>query len=513
MTKVVVFCFISLFVCTLTFASMNDSSFILPAYSQKISLDFKGADIRDVLKVFSKQIGSNFILDKDVPNIQITVLLNEVPVEEALKKILSVNALDYTYDETLNIFVVKQRSSVDKKLVTRVYQLHYASVDSSKMNSLSGSSSSAGVGGSAATSTGSSSSLKATVSVVLTGKGKVLDDPRTNSLIITDEEDNFPQIEALIAKLDVPLKQVLIEVEMLDVTKSTSDQMGAKFSLGGTITGAGLAQNHYFPFRSDNIYEKYVDSGDKTTVTASGGITSSSESTVFPKTYTSGTMDFSQTQLMLKFLKSQTDTKSLARPRIITPDNETAVIQIAANEAIGVKVVTTGSTNSVQSKEPERALVGTYLQVTPQINAMTNEITLTIDPKVVQNVKNNIDGTEFGNAEERSVHVKLRVPDGETVVIGGLLRNDNSKTIDKVPFLSAIPVIGRAFTYKSSAGSNRELMIFLTPHILDNDLSVDRTLNKDKQKNAQIREQLLQDSRSSIIDQEMDKINPALLRK
>jgi len=110
----------------------DNSSFILPAYSKPISLDFKDADIKDILKIFSQQIGSNFILSDKVKAKSVTVFLDKVPVEEALAKILTANGLSYRFDQGSNIFIVDLKDDTDR-LATHVYPLKYATVPSSKV--------------------------------------------------------------------------------------------------------------------------------------------------------------------------------------------------------------------------------------------------------------------------------------------------------------------------------------------------------------------------------------------
>jgi type IV pilus assembly protein PilQ len=481
-------------------AEGQDSSFVFPQYSKKVTLDFKNADIKDALKIFAKQIGVNFVINEGVQDKKITVYLDNVPVEEALEKVLSANGMAYDFDASMDLFTVKASPVADEdKPVTRVFHLRYATVDSSQLkkttDSSSGSSSS-GSSASGASSSGSSSgssedsTLVKTLSGVLTDKGKIVDDARTNSLVITDVQGNFPAIERLIARLDVPVKQVLIQVEMLDVSKSAVDQMGAKFNLAASFS-AGSKQD-FFPFNFDNMVGK------------------STKYTAEAMTATPGLIDFSGSTLALKFLKSQADTRSLARPRIVTNDNETASIQLSSNEAIGILSSTTaiGSSGSSSSILPERAQTGVWMTVTPQVNELTNEITLVVLPRVVDaNSKVKIGTSQFANTEERSVKVSLRVPSGKTIVIGGLLRRASSDDRTSVPFLGSIPLLGAAFRSKDTASGERELIIFLTPTVLDTDQETIPELKKDLERKDTIREPSSPNVRNGLIDIEMDRVN------
>jgi type IV pilus assembly protein PilQ len=432
------------------------TSFILPQYSKQISLDFKEADIKDVLKIFSQQIGSNFIVSDKVKDKKITVFLDKVPVEEALAKILSANGLVYRFDQGSNIFMVDLKDETEK-MITRVYPLKYASVPSAKILSTftiasddeAGSSS----GGSSSSSSSSSSSgsgatggILDAMEPVLGKDGKIAVDERTNSLIITDAESNFLAIEQTIAKLDVPVPQVLIQVEMIDTSKSVLDEMGVKF--GNTLYSAsGLGgRNYFFPLNDGKMLAKQGTDA----------------------AYTSGTFSGEDFSAILQFLTTKTDTKSLARPRILTMDNQTAQIKISSNEVVGVTRTSAGSdATAAVTETAERMETGVILTVTPQVNLLTGDIMMAVSPKVIE-VKQSVLG-DFMDPETRGAKVMMRVHDGETIVLGGLLRSSKETTVTKIPILGDLPFVGRAFRHKMQNQRSRELLIFITPHIISGD--------------------------------------------
>ncbi len=426
----------------------TDNSFILPQYSKRISLDFKDADIKDVLKIFSQQIGSNFIVSEKVKEKNITVFLDQVPVEEALSKILIANGLVYRFDQGSNIFVVEPKDETEK-IITRVYPLRYATVPSSKMLStftISDESVSS-EGGSAATAASSAGGILNAITPVFTKVGKIAVDERTNSLIITDVEKNFPAIEQTLAKLDVPVPQVVIEVEMIDTSKTTLDEMGVKFANTlYKVTGIP-GRTFFWPLDQSGILSA-------TDVAAK---------------YTPGTLDGSIFSAMLQFLNTKTDTKTLARPRILTMDNETAQIKISADEVIGI--TRSGSTaNSDYTESAERMETGVVLTVTPQVNLLSGDIMMAVSPKVVDVKPSTIgassETTKYMDPETRGAKVMMRVHDGNTVVLGGLLRSSKETTLVKVPILGDIPFVGRLFRHKYKSQKDRELLIFITPHIV-----------------------------------------------
>lgn len=448
-----------------------------------ISMDFKNAQLADVLKIFSQQSGLNFIAASDISDKKINLYLDKVPVEEALERILSANSLTYELKQDSNIFVVKKLTQPDLELMSRIYPLRFASVSSSKINSTLGSSDSssesggsgeggasggasggsAAAGGSSAAE-GASSGIMDAVKSVLSNAGSVIEDSRTNSLIITDIPAQFPNIEQVLAKLDVRIPQILIEVEMLDISKNTADLLGAKWGdTFGELTGSSKLLA--FPFNANNGFQTKdkIQPED-----ADDGVT-----TFYPSL---GNISFTNLKLAIQFLKTQTDTKSLARPHILTLNNETAEIKIETDEAIQIDSTTDAETNQTTTTVI-RSNTGVSLRVTPQANLLTNEITLAVEPSVIEAKPSNLvsSDAQIKDPEKRGSKSLLRVKNGDTVVIGGLLRSDVDDTRTSVPGISKIPLVGAAFRHKNKSEQQRELVIFITPHIVDEDMDSSQT--------------------------------------
>ncbi|MBI3618219.1 MAG: hypothetical protein HY210_08405 [Candidatus Omnitrophica bacterium] len=420
-----------------------------------ISMDFKDAQLTDVLKILSQQSGMNFIASQEASGRTISIYLDQVPVEEAMERILSGNALTYELKPGSNIFVVRPSDRPARRLITRVYRLKYATVKSSSLKKTLSVSQTTG-GASPASGSSADEGVAAAVKAMLTPDGKIIEDSRTNSLIVTDIPVQFPLIEQTIARLDVRVPQILIEVEMLDISKITADLIGAKF--GDTpFTFNGAERDTLYPFdrnkamanagKSANQGFKFGEIGDE---------------------YRVGTLSFAGLNLTLQFLRTQSDTKNLARPRIMTLNNETAEINIKTNEAIGIASVTTSSNGTSNSiSQAERVETGVFLRVTPQADVENSEITLAIEPKVIQARSGQTFGSQtFKDPEERGTKSILRVPDGDTIILGGLLRTNVEETKTSVPLLGKLPILGAAFRHKDKSESQRELVIFITPHII-----------------------------------------------
>jgi type II secretory pathway component GspD/PulD (secretin) len=423
--------------------------YLISTTHKTISLDLERANLVDVLKMLSQQTGLNFISTEAVRERKITLYMENVPLKEAMDTIFKANNLTYDYYPEANIFVVKEMGKPTIELKAKVYYLKYARVKSSRLekeikNKMTEEDSEEET----STEEGTQDTIKSAVEKVLSEFGKVTEDPITNSLIVVDVPSQFPIIDEVINKLDIPLPRVMIEVEMLDVSKNLIDKLGFKFGtnsvdgLYATYTGGSRTSVFPFPHRLAG--------------TQKGSLTL-------------GTLDLSSFGAIMQFLTKDSSTKFLARPKILTLSNETAEVNLTVNEAIGVTTTTTEGGNTTQ--EVEREETGTKLRVTPQVNPYTKEITLFVEisNKETKESTLSISGLTSGklqNPEERGTRSVVRLKDGETLIIGGLIRREKENTVTKVPLLGDLPVIGKFFSFKDKNTQERELLVFLTPHII-----------------------------------------------
>lgn len=439
--------------------NIDTSSPFLPQNdSRKISMDFQDAPLVDVLKIFSQQSGFNLVTSEDLRDRLVTVYLDNVSVEEALTQVLKANSLTYEIQSESNIYIVKPLTRPEVELITRVYNLKNSTVANAKLNNILNISisteeaSASGARNSSGGAEGPTEGISAAIRTILTPRGQIVEDPRTNSLIITDIASNFAMIESALARLDVPIPQILIEVEMLEVSKESTDAIGLKLG-SQPLVFTGAQRLMIYPFRqNDEIAQGFTFEDPE---------------------FTPGSLDASGLTAALQFLRTQSDTKNLARPRILTLNNETAQIRISTDEAIGIKdQQSSGGSLSTSSIEAERHETGVILTVTPQANVETSEITLAVIPKLIVARTGGTFTTSTGrqitfkDPEERGSQSILKIRSGETIVLGGLLRNDDTKTVTKLPILGDIPLIGGAFRHKAQTKSDRELIIFITPHII-----------------------------------------------
>ncbi len=446
------------------------SFFLISLFSQKIlaapelpfndpdltiSMDFDGARLNDILKLLSMQSGLNFIASESVKDRKITLFLDKVAIRSAMEKLFKANNLTYELDEDSNIFIVKDWGKPQLETVTKVFYLKYASVESSNLEKEKKSAMEEDSSTSSSTKE-EESGILIILEKMLSTNGSVVEDRRTNSIIVTDIPSRMQQIEKVVAEIDVPQPQIMLEVEMLDVSKNTVDKLGFNWASAGSFSLSVISAARYttFPFsafKTTSPDNKIIQSGD--------GYGDDR-----------GVVTFSNLGLTLDFLRTLTDTKSLARPKILTLNNETAEIKITTNEAIGLSTSTTGSSSetTTTTKAAEREETGVSLKVTPQINTDTGEITMFLIPTVSEaKLGATFDDVQYKDPEVRSTKSTVRIKDGETIILGGLIRTELSQSETKLPIFGDMPIVGALFRHKNAdINRERELLVFITPHII-----------------------------------------------
>lgn len=471
--KKIILTILSLLLIPLNIALPLDNTYgdyLLAGTQKLISLDLEGAKLVDTLKMLSQQTGLNFVSTEAVKERTFTLYLEKVPLKEAMDIIFKANNLAYEYYPDANMFVVKEMGKPTIELKTKVYHLQYVRIKTTRQQkeidvimepqsptTTSGSSSSSG---GSSSSSGSSSSdqadtkesgIKNVVKNILTEFGKVTEDPITNSIIVVDVPSQFPIIDEVIKNLDIPVPKVMIEVELLDVTKGLVDQIGFKY--GQTLGSNDFQVNYSGPARATAFpLGKYTKGATPATP------------------FTFGQLDVQNFSMLIQALSTDNTTKVLARPKILTLSNETAEINLTTDQAIGINSTVTET--GVSTTTTERRETGTKLRVTPQVNKDTGEITLFVEVFNRNTTESDLTLTSTAegkilNPEERGARTVVRLNNGQTLLLGGLINNSSTKTITKVPFLGDIPFIGNAFRYKDDDRAERELLVFMTPKIIE----------------------------------------------
>ncbi len=444
--------------------------FLISSFDKKVSLDLESAQLVDVLKMLSQQIGLNFVSTEAVRDRSLTLYPEGVPLKEAMDIIFKANNLDYDFYPESNIFVVKEMGKPSIELKTKIYNLKYARIKSSKVETELKAKMKPEDEEDEEDTGVEEVGIKSAVQNVLSESGRVTEDPITNSLIVVDVPAQFPIIDEVVAMLDVPIPKVMIEVEMLDVSKRTIDSLGVNWPQAIAALDMTLTQRATsFPFGDSRMGN---NSGNDSTILM-GDATPSGWSNV-----SWGTNHFGPTiltvvgaELVLNFLRTQTDTKFLARPKILTLSNQTAEIRITTDEAIGI-TKTESETGDI-TFDIDRAETGTKLRVTPQVDGSGGDITLFVEMVVKEAKDSGFAATsasfitgDIKDPEERSATAIMRLKDGQTLFVGGLIKTEVSDTNTKVPILGDIPILGRLFRHKSKDVQERELLVFLTPHVI-----------------------------------------------
>lgn len=476
----------------------------------------KSAPLTTFLDIISAQSQVNFIISDDVIGKQITVFLRKTTVREALEILLRVKGLTYQRIGKSNTYIIMKRTSTQPNMVTKIYTLNYIPLIplTEKENELniggaSGGESSSGGNyqfntgrqGNGGQQNGGMSGgndsdnainiIKILRSVLSKRYGSIAVDPRTNSIIVTDIPEVFPQVEQIIAELDKKAPQILIEARIVEINTDRLNELGIEWggSRGELAYFAGPARLTDWPLRpgifSGDNWKYFFPSSPKIDATTSGTASNSSSSggssggggvdSIFSTGKTSpngvyyGVFSLAQLQAIFRALISRGEARYLGTPKIVAMNNKTSIITISKEAAVASQttVVSAGGSAGSSSTGVERKTIGLTLKVTPQVNK-EGYITMLVQPQYsdVTSSAITIQGANVLDPITRGALTMVRVKNGQTVVIGGMLSSTEQKIVKKIPLLGYIPVIGWFFTSTSIRRTNTDLVIFLTPTIL-----------------------------------------------
>ena len=438
----------------------------------------KGAPLSTFLDVVSAQSKVNFIITEGLEAKTITVFLRKTTVREALELLLRVKGLTYQRIGRSNTYIVQKRSAEMPNLITKIYTLNFiplipitsagdemASITSQDVSSGGGvinlQEEDKKSGGNSGGNKENPIAVIAIVKSVLSVKhGKLAIDPRTNTLIITDVPEVFPQVEYIISELDKKTPQILIEAQIVEINTDRVNELGiqwggtngqlASFTGPSRLTDYGLRPGFFSGDQWKQFFPKVSASAD-----GKGDITP-------------GVLSLAQLQAIFRALISRREARYLGKPKIVAMNNKTAIIQITEDAAMGTTSQVSGGITGTSSTGVERRRVGLTLKVTPQVNK-EGYVTLIAQPSYSNAVEAGVtgaDGAKIMNPLSRGASTMVRVKNGQTVVIGGMLSSNEDKIVRKVPLLGYIPIIGWLFTSVSSKRTNTDLVIFITPTIL-----------------------------------------------
>ncbi|MFH0771786.1 MAG: secretin N-terminal domain-containing protein [Candidatus Omnitrophota bacterium] len=451
----------------------------LPLFAQDktISLDVENMNIEAVLKIIAEQSGFNIVISRNVIG-EVTVKLANVTIYQALDTVLKTNNYAYSIEDgVINVYSYQDTQQQERfvNLQTKVFTLAYTNV----------------------------SDLRRILLSIKTARGRIEINEKNNQVIVTDTPDKVKEIESALKQLDqeteikkykllyskaadietkllqiipkekgdiyvdertnsvivraTPVilnnlddfmegwdtqhKQVLIEAMILEVTLDATTKFGINFESKDT----------------DGKHPSLVDFASKFAVNlASGGPGG---------VFTLGSLTADEYALTIEVLKSDANTEVLSSPKVTVIDGESANILVGSSEPYSV--ATTDPVTHLIVQDVRYVDVGVKLDVTPQIGE-DEYVTMKIHPEVstarrVAEVDNVVakDTTQADST--------MMVKNGETVILGGLIKNSKIKTVNKVPILGDIPLIGLLFKNRSTEDVKKEILVFITPHILTND--------------------------------------------
>ncbi len=446
-------------------------------------IQFQDVPITTAIENLARQAGINYLIDPKIgygqpdqtgqvkPEPTLSIRWENVTAEQALMALLDNYNLQLVSDHKNQIARITTKDpTAPPPLSTRVIQLKYAST----------------------------SNMVSSIQASLTDKrSKVLPDVRTSQLVLVATENEQDAVDKLIDQLDKPTRQVLIETKLVQISSTPTTKKGVDWS--GTLAG----QNVFFgngaivadPSKSATSWQTPGASTGSGTTPGGGytttGTPGSSQSTLLTILQGAGGVSWNTmsgftpgigflnadgAHAVLSFLNAAYDAQVVSTPRIVTLDNEMASIEVT--RSFPVINLVGGTQNSAGSSSITYSNIGTILQVTPRISA-NDFIWLKVVP-VVSSFFGNVTVTVSGGAgnastsypvpefDYRKIDSQVMIPNGNTLVMGGLVQDNPTAQYNKVPILGDIPGLGWAFKSENKTMNKDNLIIFMTPTIIRN---------------------------------------------
>lgn len=441
------------------------------AYSgEKLSLNFQDIPVRSVLQILGDFTNLNIVASDTVGG-NVTLRLNDVPWDQALDLVLKAKSLGKRQEgniiqilpmDELNRQVreeLEAQKTVEElePLKTEIIQLNYTDVDAVKQVLNSTASAERELENQQGIGSGNNRVVQTTTAEIsqsiLSTRGSVTTDPRTNQIIIKDTAKNLERIRELIKLLDVPVRQVLIEARIVIANNDFSRELGSRFSVNnnkGTrkVTVGGQ------PVLPSTSESGFLATGDALSDLGASGAAGPGGAIGFT------VLQLSDYILDLELSAAQREGRGevVSNPRLLTSDKTPAIIKQGEQIPFQSTVAVGGAAATAISFKD--ALL--ELNVTPQITPDDN-----IVMKLV--VKKDSRGAQAaGNfaIDKREINTTTQVANGDTVVLGGVYEGTKSSAVDKVPFLGDLPGVGFMFRRNLTVDNKKELLIFITPKII-----------------------------------------------
>lgn len=400
-----------------------------------VSFNFQNMDIEEALFVIAQKMKLNLVLGDTVEG-QISLTLYDVPYDQALDVILRTKGLDKYVEGNIMIvapmeeiaarkeFEIASKNKIQtiKPLETKEVQVNYAKVED----------------------------VKTLLDGLKSDRGRVMVDSRTNKVFIEDTDVKIVDMEEMIESIDVPIRQVSVEARIVYAKKSVGDSMGVRWQSGLSTEGG------------DNFSDNYNQVGDSSVGVGLGSAIGALGDGANTAAITLGFAN-ANIEATLNAMESSGDVEIVARPLVIAADKQTS--SIASGQEYPYREIDDEGEVTTSFKE-----IVLSLDVTPQI---TPDDKLILDLSIVQDSIAAI--TEAGPAvDTTNINSRVIVDNNETLVLGGVFKEDIVKSEEKVPLLGDIPLLGEAFKYSAESTEEVELLIFITPKILNGEEIINR---------------------------------------
>ena len=522
-----------LFCCIVTIFLLVFAHLVCAQEDKTVTLDVQNMNIDAVLKMIADQSSMNVVLSNNVIG-TVTVKLDKVSVIQALDSVLKANNYLYAIDNgIITVYTYQDSEQQDRfvNLQTKVFALSYTDV----------------------------SDLKKVILSMKTARGKIETNEKNNQVIVTDTPEKVKEIEAALKELDQPTevkefkllysKAKDVEPKILQVIpkekgdvytdertnsiivratpvilKNISDFIGGWDSqhkqvlIEAMILEVTLDEGTKLGIQWQTLSQLPVDANGKaahspalinTAAMFASGLPAAGPAGFFKI----GSLTADEYNIAIDALKSNANTEVLSSPRIVVIDNEKAEILVGSSEPYAV--ATTDPITHLLVQDIKYIDVGVKLDVTPQIGE-DNYVTMKIHPEVstarrVPEVDNVV------AKDTTQADTVMMIKNGETIVLGGLIKNQKKLTVNKIPILGDLPLLGLIFRNKNYQDEKREVVVFVTPHILTNDnrQTVSRhvyqnSMNRLKRDDPVITEAMEKSGGVKMTPVEKEKVNEAI---
>jgi len=437
---------------------------------EKLSLNFQNVEVRSVLQVIADFTGLNIIASDSVTG-NLTLRLKDVPWDQALDLIMQTKGLDKRQNGSViwiapkDELMAKEKLEYEAKsavadlepLTTEYIQLNYMRADDAK-SMLYGAATALNAAADAVNCSAQAQGLTSAPppasgaaegeQKVLTKRGRATYELKTNTLIVTDTARKIQEVRELLARLDVPARQVMIEARVVVATDGWSRDLGARLSFIGTNQVGRIGGDEHLLAGNGSGQALPLVAGAGNLVTSLLNLNNGN-----------------LLSLELRALEADNRGKVISNPRVVTSNQKPAVILNGTQIPYVTTTVTDGASQStVTFKDAFLCLL-----VDPQI-LNNDSIILTVE--VQKDAARFAAGIDVPAIDTKRIKTQVRVNNGETLVLGGIFDGDESSSVNKVPWLGDMPVFGNLFKTTTKENSKTELIIFITPRILDERLSL-----------------------------------------